>query len=1485
MFLLERGRPETLVHSASDLVVAGECEFRLLRRLDELLGRTPRRPRDEDEMLARTAALGDAHERRVLASYQARFGVTTLPEGHDGAPAGGVFSVPIARRMSHDELAAAHERTLAAMEHGADVVFQASFFDGRFHGRADFLVRGPGGDAGPAPAARGTSGPRDPDPARAETPGPAGAGARSLARGEASGPRYAVYDTKLARRAKVRALLQLAAYADQLIAARIDPTDHVHLILGDGTETHHDLGDVLPVFRQRRERLLHVLTEHVSDDAPVAWRDDRWLACGRLGVCQDCAEAAAAHRDVLLVKGVYERQRARLTAGGVTTIDAMATAEAAPGGMAAARFEALREQARLQLGLDAGHGSVALDTGAVTSVDGALATDGSPSVANGPPSASDDGPADGTGSAAPDSAGPGIVRVDGTAAAARLRWKIVDPQPIDNLPEPSPGDIFFDFEGDPLWEETRTPGERAAMGLDYLFGWVERPSSPDGKPPFTGLWADDLTAERDALVQFVDHVNARRAAHPGMHVYHYAPYEKTHLLSIAARHGTYEDGVDDLLREGVLVDLYAVVRSAVRTSDRSLSIKKLEPLYMQDDPAREGVKDAASSVIEYAEYAQALVEGRVDDAAVLRRRILEYNEYDCRSTLRLLEWLGWARAQVFGTDSPGQVFEAAQGQGDLARTRSRAPGGPPLRAFTSARGLPDPGPRLGEEPRAVGGGAVGEVLSSGGDRVAGSGGDGGGESSRQAARRESRERRAALAREIREVVGESAEGRSSTEQALALLGAAVEYYVREDKPFWQEHFGRLELPVDEWPGQGSTFRVEQGRVLRAWEVEPGRRTPSRDVELTGRMLDASRVGDSDLVAGTAVEVLYDRPVPAVVRNLPDRAVRGSHSGGEIVAVQSYGGGAGATADAGAGAGAGADARAGTGAPGGGDHGGASVDAGAGAGEDADVVVLRERLRRDAGEHEQLPVALAPGAGPGHGPQEQAIEDAAADALRSWREGHGLPSGPAADILERRPPSLVSRGGLPASRDHGDMVTTLEQALRDLDSSYLAVQGPPGTGKTHVGSHVVARLVADGWRIGVVSQSHAAVENMLHAAVDKAGVPAAVVAKKKQESGMTRGRGLPRATGAEAPDDPLAPPWHELSADSLADFAARQPDGCVVGGTAWDFAHRRWPAAGLDLLVIDEAGQFSLADAVAVTRSARRVLLLGDPQQLPQVTQGRHPEPVDSSVLGWLTGTEPVLPAELGYFLDMSWRMHPALCRKVSDLAYSGKLDAHPVAARRSLVGVEPGVHHVPVPHGGNRLSSPEEAAEVVRQVRAVLGREWFDPSFLRTQSIAGEDAAPENAASRNTAGEDAIPQDTAARGTAVEETTDRERRKRVGGSRPLGQEDVVVVAAYNAQVHVVRRALAEAGLDRVSVGTVDLFQGREAPVVILTLAASSPHDVSRGMGFLLSRNRLNVAVSRAQWRAVVVRSPRLTDYVPGDLEADGLRHLLDLGAFLRLTAD
>jgi superfamily I DNA and/or RNA helicase len=304
-------------------------------------------------------------------------------------------------------------------------------------------------------------------------------------------------------------------------------------------------------------------------------------------------------------------------------------------------------------------------------------------------------------------------------------------------------------------------------------------------------------------------------------------------------------------------------------------------------------------------------------------------------------------------------------------------------------------------------------------------------------------------------------------------------------------------------------------------------------------------------------------------------------------------------------------------------------------------------------------------------------------------------------------------------------------------------------------------------------------------------------------------------------------WQVVPESQYPAFIA-EGGGCVIGGTAWDFANPvRVPPGSLDLLVIEEAGQFCLAYTIAVASAARDLLLLGDPRQLPQVSQGTHPEPVNESALGWLADGAPTLPPTLGYFLAQSWRMHPAVCAPVSRHSYGGQLDSvEEVTAARKLVGCEPGVHELIVQHDGNSTDSVEEAECIVGEISAVLGSEWIDEK----------------------------------------------------GSRRLDLDDVLVVAAYNAQVLTIRTHLKKAGLQRVQVGTVDKFQGREAPVVFFSLAASSIEDVPRGISFLLNRNRVNVAVSRAKYAAYIVRSPRLTDYLPA-----GPSGLVELGAFLALT--
>ena len=557
MFLLP---DSTVVYSASDLANAAGCEFAVLRTLDAKLGRIPPIELTADAMLERASRLGDEHEQRWLARYRERYGPW------DRASGTGVVEIDRPARGLHSDratLVAKHDETIEALRTGADVVFQAGFFDGRFGGWADFIVR------------------HRPD--------------------GAAGPVYAVHDTKLARRAKVTALLQLAAYADQLMAAGIATAPDVHLILGDDTSTTHSLVDLLPVYRERRDRLQTILDERVAAGTALEWGAPGYSACLR---CEICAPEIAARRDVLLVAGMRATQRARLDAVGVHTVDELAAGTGDVPGIAGPVLTRLRAQARLQ-------------------------------VAQGIADAAAADPAPGT-----------HVPV----------FDLFAPEVIGHLPAPDPGDIFFDFEGDPLWADPAGDGDAPDWGLEYLFGVIEAPVALGAEPAFRPFWAHDRREEKQALLDFLGYVEARRTQFPGMHVYHYAAYEKTALLRLAGRYGVGEEAVDQLLREGVLVDLYATVRASLRTGQTSYSLKSVEKLYM--DAGRAGdVMTAGDSIVEYAE-ACAVRESAPAEWERRLQQIAQYNAYDCLSTLGLRDWLV-ARAAELGV-RPGATAPAPE---------------------------------------------------------------------------------------------------------------------------------------------------------------------------------------------------------------------------------------------------------------------------------------------------------------------------------------------------------------------------------------------------------------------------------------------------------------------------------------------------------------------------------------------------------------------------------------------------------------------------------------------------------------------------------------------------------------------------------------------------------------------------------------------------------------------------------------------------------
>lgn len=412
----------------------------------------------------------------------------------------------------------------------------------------------------------------------------------------------------------------------------------------------------------------------------------------------------------------------------------------------------------------------------------------------------------------------------------------------------------------------------------------------------------------------------------------------------------------------------------------------------------------------------------------------------------------------------------------------------------------------------------------------------------------------------------------------------------------------------------------------------------------------------------------------------------------------------------------------------------------------------------------------------------------------WAATNGIdgpgPFRAARDLLLRRAP----RAGQLA----GAQLTTTDEHARDaaprlvlqLDETYLAIQGPPGSGKTTVGAEMIVDLVRQGKSVGVTANSHHVIGNLLRKAAEcasKRGVQVRIGQKPAQGEQPTCG-------AAEAlENDEVLDRLHDKSID-------------VVGGTSWLWS-REGMVGAVDVLFIDEAGQVSLANTIAVAPAADNLVLLGDPQQLDQPVKGSHPPGAERSALAHILDDHSTMPPELGLFLETTWRLHPEICAYISEVFYEGRLQTEPGRDVQRIDGGAvlsgSGIRFVAVDHEGNATDSDEEAANVAQAVQDLLG---FKPNWIDGQGV----------------------------GHAV------------------NFSDILVVTPYNDQV----RSIAQS-VPGVRVGTVDKFQGQEGPIAIYSMATSSAEDAPRGMEFLYSLNRLNVAMSRAQCLAVLVASPRL----------------------------
>lgn len=1127
MQLDERGG---LILSPSDLVAYLACEH--LSELSLAVARGERaRPTTADPEVEIVRRRGIEHERvyrdRVVADG------ATLEEAAEGSTEARVA------------------RTAELLRAGVPVVYQAAFFSPGEDGRASWL--------GYADFVR-----------RIETPSDLGSFS------------YEPDDTKLARRVKPSAVLQLCEYAEQLARLQGRPPEQIHVVLGGSERVSLRTADFAAYLRAAKCRLEAALAVGISAYPwPVVHcKDCSWR--------ETCDEQRLADDHLTLVAGLTGEQARRLQAVGISTLAKLATTEVASvPKMGSATLERLKGQARLQV--------LARETG------------GSPPYE------------------LLESAGPGI----GLAA----------------LPEPDPADLFFDIEGDPFVAEG---------GLEYLLGvaWVT-----GGELVYRAFWAHDAEEEKASFEAFIDFVIERLDAHPGMHVYHYAPYEPVALGRLMGRYATREEEVDRLLRGGVLVDAFRVLRQSARVGVPSYSLKKVESLYMQ--ARTEAVTDAGSSIVEYERW---LEEG---DPTILDQ-LAEYNRVDCDSTRRLRDWLEDRRPEYagrFGELPPRPSFaDGAPSEGLVVETGAVAALKEALRIAVGAEpGVPAPATDGGSEQNA--------------------------------------ERHAAW-----------------------LLGELLDWHRREDKPEWWTYFHRVQDCDEE-----ELFHDTE--AVSGLDYVGPVATPKQSVVHRYRF---SPDQEHKLATGQS---WHD---PVTVRQRMLGGPRAS-SPGEIVAVDLTDG---------------------------------VVD-----------------LKRSAGSAAPHPRCLVP-----PGPIPTATQREALRRLANWVAGHGIDAdGPyrsVRDLLLRHPPRLVT--GLSAGLLRKDGEEPDAAAVRlagELDGGCLAMQGPPGSGKTRTAARVVVALVRAGKKVGLTAHSHAVIANLLDAVLEEADRQGVAI------------RAAQKAGDGRAVRDRRVSHEGNAGMEAALDTAAIH----VLAGTSWLFTRPAFEGR-LDHLVVDEAGQLSLANVVAVGTAACNLLLVGDPRQLAQPSKGTHPPGAELSALSHLLGPRETMPDDLGLFLATTHRLHPDICAFISEVFYEDRLRSEPGCERQSVGGDDAlagsGLRWSPVPHAGNRSSSVEEAEVVYRHYRALLGRPFTD---------------------------------------------------RTGKMRPLGAEDILVVAPYNAQVSLLGTILPGGA----RVGTVDKFQGQEAPVVIFSLAASSAEEVVRGMEFLYSRNRLNVAVSRAQGLAVLVGSPAL----------------------------
>lgn len=826
------------------------------------------------------------------------------------------------------------------------------------------------------------------------------------------------------------------------------------------------------------------------------------------------------------------------------------------------------------------------------------------------------------------------------------------PQPIDNpsqgmaaLPPASKLDVYFDMEGYPSEDDW----------LEYLFGAVYEDK---GETVFVDWWAHNPPQEKVAFEQFIDWVYERWQRDPRMHIYHYAPYETTAMKKLMGKFGTREDEVDNLLRNGVFVDLYAVVRNGLLVGEPSYSIKNLEHIYMQ---SREGdVVDAAASIVFYDQWRESGEPAKHEESPLLKS-IRDYNEDDCVSTLLLANWLREEQAvagiaYVDGShddEEPAYVYEPSEAV--IAAQKL---------ALSMLSALPETPP---EDP-----------------------------------------------------------AQAEQTRIQELLVWLLEFHRRADKPMWWALFERMGKTIDQlWEDMdclaGISLQGEPVPVKRSIEFPYG--------------FDPNQ--DTKLHEGKSV---YFAPDIDIGVNISKFDPEGSLS----------------------------------------------------------LKVTQAKLNKASLDSLPEITSLLPN----EYVTSKVISDAIYRLIKKYVEANEMPSA-LNDFLWRNPPKLQEQPSIKLVQEREDVVCAAKRIAVSMQETCLCIQGPPGTGKTYTAARVIVSLIKDGKRVGVTSNSHKAIVNLIRGVCETSIDLLFPIIKVGGDKNDAIFEDYPSITYA------------------FSGSAEDQYGMGLIGGTAWFFS-REGMQERLDYLFIDEAGQVSLANLVGMAASTKNIVLMGDQMQLGQPIQGSHPGESGQSILEYYLDGHATIPEHFGIFLGTSWRMHPGVCSFISEAVYEGRLKPESHTENRVIklpeisakhVQVESGILFVPVEHEGNIQGSDEEVEAIKEIVNELVGRDYLDSDG----KVAGQ-----------------IDIETG----------------------------IIIVTPYNMQVRKLKSALPKG----TRVASVDKFQGQEAPIVIVSMCASPGEFGSRGMQFILDKNRLNVAISRAQSLAIIVGDPRLAESQATNIE-------------------